>query len=752
MKKIYILFILLFAFSQVMLGQGTEDFTNSNATSTYANSSFVGNNSITWTYVASRDGNGDANSSGITLPALMLRRSSNSSKVTSSTISGGIADFSVKLYKGFTGSGNRQVELFINGVSKGTSTTFDDFNEHVFSVSGINESGDIVIEIRNITSKQVIVDDIVWTAYAGSGPSNPTAFSASAGSTPNDLDLSWTQNGSSDNVMVAYNTTNTFGTPTDGSAYTVGNTIAGGGEVIYNGSGASHNQSGLDENTTYFYKAWSVDGSTDYSSGVETNGLTTKSEPSAYPTGFTATSSSSSRINLSWTDAIAGSGLDNAPDGYLIRANKTGTFTAPVDGTDEADATDTNGGTVKVSQGTEAYSWIGLDASTQYYFKVWSYTNSGSHINYKTDGAVPTANATTGVAAAVPDLIITEIMQNPSAVGDNSGEWFEIYNNEDSDVDINGYTIKDDGTNTHTISSSVVISSKDFVVLGNNADAGTNGGLTVDYVYSSFSLANGDDEVVLVYTDGTTEVDRVNYDGGPNFPDPNGASMILTNLATDNNVGANWGTSTLREGSWGIGGAGDKGSPGEIGSEVVLPVELTSFTATNVDGGVMLNWTTATEVNNYGFEVEASTSSATEWETVGFVNGHGNSNSPKEYSYFVNSGATSFRLKQIDNDGKFEYSDVVTVSGILAKTELYQNHPNPFNPSTQINFVLANAGLVNISVYNALGQKVTELVNTNMNAGNHNVEFNANNFASGFYFYRLETSSFSQTRKMLLIK
>ncbi len=164
MKKIT--FLLCFFITYSIFSQGTEDFTNSNATASYLDGSFVGNSSITWTYVHSRNGNGDLNNSGINLPALMLRRSSNDSKITSSTISGGIANFSVKLYKGFTGGGNREVELFINGVSKGTSTPFDDFNEHIFSVSGINISGNIIIEIRNITSKQVIIDDITWTAYS----------------------------------------------------------------------------------------------------------------------------------------------------------------------------------------------------------------------------------------------------------------------------------------------------------------------------------------------------------------------------------------------------------------------------------------------------------------------------------------------------------------------------------------------------------------------------------------------------------
>ncbi|BCY27651.1 choice-of-anchor D domain-containing protein [Flavobacterium okayamense] len=144
---------------------GSESFTNSNATASYSNGSFVGDNGVTWTYVQSRDENGDANGSGINGSALMLRRVADNSSVTSSTLTTGIQDFSVTLYKGFTGAGNRQVELFVNGVSQGTSTPFDDFLPHVFTVNNINISGNVIIEIRNITANQVIVDDIQWTCY-----------------------------------------------------------------------------------------------------------------------------------------------------------------------------------------------------------------------------------------------------------------------------------------------------------------------------------------------------------------------------------------------------------------------------------------------------------------------------------------------------------------------------------------------------------------------------------------------------------
>jgi len=202
MKKNYIFTLFLaICFSTLSFGQGSEVFTNSTATSSYGDASFVGEGGVTWTFVASRQASGNFSDDITTmnLPALLLRRTADDSKITSSTISGGLADFSVKLYKGFTGGGDRQVELFVNGVSKGTSEVFDDYTEHVFAVTGVNIAGDVVIEIKNTTGKQVIIDEVTWTAYeATSGSTNPLegswSFTPEAGSMgvgPNPGDYSW---------------------------------------------------------------------------------------------------------------------------------------------------------------------------------------------------------------------------------------------------------------------------------------------------------------------------------------------------------------------------------------------------------------------------------------------------------------------------------------------------------------------------------------------------------------------------------
>jgi hypothetical protein len=186
-----------------------------------------------------------------------------------------------------------------------------------------------------------------------------------------------------------------------------------------------------------------------------------------------------------------------------------------------------------------------------------------------------------------------------------------------------------------------------------------------------------------------------------------------------------------------------------------LPVELSSFTV-NILGGTKaeLKWATTTEVNNYGFDVERKTKN--KWEKIGFVQGNGNSNSPKEYSYVDNNlfGGCKFqyRLKQIDNDGQFEYSDVVEVEAVPTKYELSQNYPNPFNPNTTIRFSLPKQTQLKINIYNMLGELVEKIAEGNYEAGYYKVNFNASNLPSGTYIYRIESNEFIQSKKMIMLK
>lgn len=196
-----------------------------------------------------------------------------------------------------------------------------------------------------------------------------------------------------------------------------------------------------------------------------------------------------------------------------------------------------------------------------------------------------------------------------------------------------------------------------------------------------------------------------------------------------------------------------------------LPVELAFFSITILKEGVNLNWRTETEVNNYGFEIQKSADriKKSEWSTIGFVQGYGNSNSPKQYSFVdenISTGKYSYRLKQVDTDGQFKYSKVIEVNlDSPSKIELGQNYPNPYNPTTTINFTLPEAGNVKLSVYNIIGEQVAELINGYREAGVYSINFNAYELSfggqrlnSGVYFYRLSTDNFTDIKKMILMK
>ena len=147
-------------------------------------------------------------------------------------------------------------------------------------------------------------------------------------------------------------------------------------------------------------------------------------------------------------------------------------------------------------------------------------------------------------------------------------------------------------------------------------------------------------------------------------------------------------------------------------------------------------------------------SNGTEFSTVAFVDGKGTTTSTSSYSYTdaVSAGKYSYRLKQIDFDGTTTYSNTVEVDLSPASYNLSQNFPNPFNPSTVIRFAMPVAGNVTLNVYNALGQKVAELVNGFKPAGEHSVDFSAANLTSGVYFYEIQAGEFKMMKKMQLIK
>ena len=206
-------------------------------------------------------------------------------------------------------------------------------------------------------------------------------------------------------------------------------------------------------------------------------------------------------------------------------------------------------------------------------------------------------------------------------------------------------------------------------------------------------------------------------------------------------------------------------------SSDIVPVELTSFTATAQQNNVTLNWQTATETNNIGFEMQRSQMSnvngQTDWQVIGFVPGFGTTTEPKSYTFTdenLSAGKYLYRLKQIDFDGSFEYSNTVEVE-INSPIEftLEQNYPNPFNPTTKIKYTLPSVTLrqaqsdilVSLKVFDVLGNEIATLVNEPQQPSSYEVEFNvgqAISLSSGVYYYQLRVGSFVETKKMILLR
>jgi len=188
-----------------------------------------------------------------------------------------------------------------------------------------------------------------------------------------------------------------------------------------------------------------------------------------------------------------------------------------------------------------------------------------------------------------------------------------------------------------------------------------------------------------------------------------------------------------------------------------LPVELTSFTAKATSNGVLLKWSTASEINNHGFEIERS-EDGVEFITAAFVEGFGTSTESREYVYtdeveYKGGEILYYRLKQVDFDGSIEYSDIVEVEFDIPRDfVLHQNYPNPFNPSTTVKYAVPKTSLVSIKVYDLTGQEVATLADEMKEVGTYEIKFDARNLASGVYIYRMIADNFTSVRKLNLLK
>ena len=192
-----------------------------------------------------------------------------------------------------------------------------------------------------------------------------------------------------------------------------------------------------------------------------------------------------------------------------------------------------------------------------------------------------------------------------------------------------------------------------------------------------------------------------------------------------------------------------------------VPVELSGFSVHSNNSDAILEWTTATESNNYGFEVQRSQNNPSTFKKIGFIHGNGTTATPKHYRFVdkdLPNGKYYYRLKQIDYNGDYEFSDTIQISiGLPGEFRLDQNHPNPFNSSTMISYSLFKSGHVELTICNMNGQEVYRLVDEFQEAGVYNFNWNGINFngtkvTSGLYFYRIKALNSSKFRRMIVLR
>jgi len=357
-----------------------------------------------------------------------------------------------------------------------------------------------------------------------------------------------------------------------------------------------------------------------------------------------------------------------------------------------------------------------------------------------------------GFGAQEGDVVICEIMPDPDSVADTYGEWFEVYNNSGTAVNLLDWTIADLGTNRHTIVTDLIIPDQSVAVLARNGNVSLNGGVEVDYVYSSFTLSNSTDEIIIE-DDLGREIDRVEYVGSWPFSSGHSMTLKVGDPNQDNNSASSWQQeSTVTYGS------GDYGTPGTIGGDQSLPVTLISFTAKVTKEEIILNWETECEIDNLGFYVLRSESDKNSYSALSsLIAGAGTTIIPQHYQ-FVDRHVTKgksywYKLQQIDFTGVSKFFGPLQIyfdgtevtsgdTGLPEKTTLLGNYPNPFNPNTLISFFLNNDQVVTLSILTVTGEKAKTLIKNKLSSGYHQVVWDGtddqgNLLPGGVYFCQM---------------
>ncbi len=407
------------------------------------------------------------------------------------------------------------------------------------------DKNNAVYEIQH--NRNPYIDHPEWVAsvFDENGAVEPADNLVAQGISSSEIDISWNLNSNNENVILAYSTDNVFGTPN--GSYSVGNTIAGGGTIIYKGNQEQFTHTGVSAQT-YYYKIWSYRDE-NYSNGITTQATPLVAEPTEDPTNFIVSSTSTATINLTWTDA-AGS---IPPNGYLIKMSKNAeNIEAPSDGTEYPNSNFAK----NIAQGVQSATFSNLTPNTEYFFKIYPYSNSGSSIDYKTDNPQE-ANGTTTEGEDLSNLFISEIAT--SGYDHNyQNEYIELTNSGNTDIDLTNVELEYyEGTSLiANLNLTGIISSNSAYLISVRTNYS---GPTPDFIPPTpFSLNK--DCHLLLKTNETT----IDLAGNETDQFIHGNNYEFINFSLDNEPVNNW--KNL---------GNENGSPGILNSTISIPEKIT---------------------------------------------------------------------------------------------------------------------------------------------------------------------------------
>jgi len=603
-----------------------------------------------------------------------------------------------------------------------------------------------------------------FTYVEGSGPSTDKTFTVSGAYLTNDISIA-----ASTNFEIS---------KTGGSGYTSPLTLTQSGGTVSETTIHVRLKAGLSVGS-YSSENIVCSSSGADNKNVTCSGTVYKTEPSNHVTSFTAVKDGTygySRIDLSWTENDG----SVVPDGYLIKASTADNITNPSDGTAVSDNTTigSNSGAVNISHGTTSYEWTGLTPEQTYYFKIFTYTNSGTNINYKTDGTIPSANATTDAAPVLPKVIITEVADHSTY----QSEYVEIYNADNLAVNIDGWVLRERYAADNTSSRYITLNS------ANQKNTGGSDYLTLspgEYAislrstdYASFKSTYSIGDNVAIFQNSTTAVPQINgneryqlenvggdvidsfgdWDRAPIFEvTQNYCYERINGSSSNGELSSNW-ISTVNS-SYNY-------TPAKV-NDTSLPVELESFIAQPSGNAVSLTWVTESEIENQGFNLYRKLFGGEYALLSSFLEnsalvGQGTTTQKHVYTYTdraVQSGATYvYQLADVDYAGQETKHKEVEVKveaeskGLVGDYRLRKAYPNPFNASFTIPLELGVSLPVDVRLYDVSGACVRTIRNEILSAGIYHLTTDTCDLTSGIYLLRMRVGNQTETQKIVLMK